>query len=55
MILPKVTCKKVVCRQGKAGDNLLVRQAGLSSEIKDESENIKWTELKSETHLKIFH
>ena len=35
--------------------NLLVRQAWLSSEIKEESENIEWPELKSETHLEIFH
>ena len=36
-------------------DDLLVRQAWLSSEIKEENENIKWPELKPETHLEIFH
>ena len=35
--------------------SLLARQAWLSSEIKEESENIKWPELKSEIHLEIFH
>ena len=36
-------------------NDLLVRQAWLSSEIKEESDNIKWPELKSAIHLEIFH
>jgi hypothetical protein len=35
--------------------DLLVRQAWLSSGIKEESDNIKWQEFKSGRHLEIFH
>ena len=36
-------------------NDLLVRQAWLSSEVKEENDNIKRRELKSETHWEIFH
>ena len=35
--------------------DLLVRQAWSSPEIKENSESIKWPELKSEIHSEIFH
>ncbi len=36
-------------------NDLLVRQAWLSSEIKEENDNVKWPEIKSKTHWQIFH
>ncbi len=36
-------------------NDLLVRQAWLSSEFKEKDDNIKWQESKSEKRLEIFH